>query len=340
MANCSKEFRDFNSEIRLSDYKRENLQISRDAVRTLITNEFKGNGVKGQPQFQAQGSYVTDTIINPIDSDYDLDDGVYFIGGLTREERPTPEEFHKAIILAVQHQTNEVFDKDTCVRVRYAEGYHIDLPIYYASFRHPDLAHKKLGWILSNALEFIAWFEEHAKSKFSIDFLLESIKNPEYRQWAEDVRKNDVQLRRVVRYFKAWADFQGRKTMPSGICLTILATESFKSRSNDDDAFLDTATAVLSALRVNFKCLRPTTPKDEDLFADYTATQRQYFMERLERLVNVGQIAIRAEYASESCALWRKHLGDRFKCTSPAQKPHLTAGLAELARPSKPYCKT
>ncbi len=97
------------------------------------------------PEFKAQGSFVMDTIVNPIDEDFDLDDGVYFIGDLAPHERPEPTAFHQAIYDAVKDQTNEVYDKDTCVRVRYTKGYHIDLPIYYRSYIHPELAHKSDG---------------------------------------------------------------------------------------------------------------------------------------------------------------------------------------------------
>lgn len=337
MANCNKEFHDFNQVIRLTDAKRENLRTSRDACRETITNRFQKNGIETMPEFQGQGSYVTDTITNPIKGDYDLDDGVYFIGDRTADQRATPEQFHKAIVAAVQDQTNEVTDKDTCVRVRYAAGYHIDLPIYYASYLHPELAHKKKGWILSDPLEFIEWFEHRAGTSFNRAFLLEAAKEPELRKWAEDVRKDDVQLRRIVRYFKAWADNQGRDKMPSGICLTILATVNFAVRSNDDEAFFHTAAAMLKKLSVTFECLRPTTPVGDDLFAGYTHEQRNYFMDRLAALVHDGWNAIEAPYTSEACAIWRKHLGGRYKCVEPVKDPAFAVSLGNLAKQAKPY---
>lgn len=337
MANCNKEFHDFNHAIRLTDAKRENLRLSRDACRNTIINRFQKNGIETMPEFQGQGSYVMDTITNPISGDYDLDDGVYFIGDRTAGQRPTPEQFHKAIVAAVQDQTNKVTDKDTCVRVRYAAGYHIDLPIYYASYLHPELAHKSKGWILSDPLEFIEWFEQRAGTNFNRSFLLEAAKEPELRKWAEDVRKSDVQLRRVVRYFKAWADYQGRDKMPSGICLTILATVNFAGRSNDDEAFFQTAAAMLKSLSAKFECLRPTTPIGENLFAECSAEHRKFFMDRLTALVEDGWKAMEASYTSEACPIWRKHLGERYKCVEPARDPAFAVSLGNLARPAKPY---
>lgn len=337
MANCDNEFRKFNGKVRLSDEKRENLQVSRDACRATITSRFQKNGIPTMPEFQGQGSYVTDTITNPINGDYDLDDGVYFIGLLSREERPSPVKFHEAIAQAVKDQTNEVTDKDTCVRVRYVAGYHIDLPIYYHSYEHPELAHKKKGWIPSDPLEFIEWFERRAGMTFDRSFLFEAAKDAERRKWAEDVRKSDVLLRRVVRYFKAWADNQGREKMPSGICLTILSTVNFVNRSNDDEAFLYTAAAMLKNLSAKFECIRPTTPVGEDLFAGYNTEQRQYFMDRLSKLVEDGWKAIESPNNNEACALWRKHFGNRYECVDASKETGFATSLGNLAKPAKPH---
>lgn len=337
MANCDNEFRKFNGKIRLTDDRRAKLRISRDACRATITSRFQKNGIPTLPEFQGQGSYVMDTITNPINGDFDLDDGVYFIGDLPREERPTPEKFHEAIMHAVKDQTNEVFDKDTCVRVRYAAGYHIDLPIYYHSYEHPELAHKKKGWIPSDPLEFIEWLERRAGMTFDRSFLIEAAKESERRKWAEDVRKNDVTLRRVVRYFKAWADNQRRDKMPGGICLTILATVNFANRSNDDEAVLYTAAAILKNLTVKYECIRPTTPIGEDLFAESTTEQRQYFMHQLTKLVEDGWKAIESPSNNEACALWLRHFGDRYECVDASKEAGYAVSLGNLAKPAKPY---
>lgn len=63
-----------------------------------------------------------DTIITPIHDDYDLDDGIYFIGKLAPAKRPDPEIFHKMIIEAIGENYDDVekvIDKNTCVRVLY-----------------------------------------------------------------------------------------------------------------------------------------------------------------------------------------------------------------------------
>jgi hypothetical protein len=339
MANCDHEFRKFNEEIRLTDARRNDLRSSRNAIRDTILARFKTNGITVMPTFRSQGSFVMDTIINPAHEDeFDLDLGIYFIGDQTPEDRPTPAAFHDAILDAVKDQTHEVFDKDTCVRVRYVRQYHVDLPIYYRSYTHPELAHKKDGWTWSDPLEFIDWFESHTRSGFRIDYLLQEALQPDYERWKEDMRKNDDQLRRMVRYAKAWADEQGKGDMPAGVCLTILVTNNFVRDGNDDTAFLRTMQRLYMTLTKRFECIRPTTPKGEDLFANYTGEMRQFFMDRLQALVIDGEQAIVANLNYESCARWRKHFGVRFPCTDPPRvKEDAKPLVSVIGTQTRPY---
>lgn len=341
MANCNHEFDQFNKKIRLSDEKRSSLRQSRNAIRDTIERQFTTNGITILPTFRSQGSFVMDTIIDPIeDNEFDLDLGVYFIGDESREERATPEAYHAAILEAVKDQTHEVFDKDTCVRVRYVRKYHVDLPIYYRSYTHPDLAHKKEGWTESDPLEFIEWFEGHTRSGFRIDYLLQEALRPDYEKWKEDVRKTDDQLRRLVRYAKAWADHHGKDDMPAGVCLTILVTKYHVRDVNDDTAFQRTMARVYDALNRTFECLRPTTPVGQDLFANYPSEKRQYFMDRLHALVVDAARAMNSDRSHEACALWRKHFGVRFPYIPPAEVHERVKPLATVVGPSaKPYCR-
>ncbi len=189
-------------------------------------------------------------------------------------------------------------------------------------------------------MEFIVWFEDKARSGFRLDFLLQEGLRSEYQSWKEDIRKKDVQLRRVVRYLKAWADNQGKKDMPSGVCLTILAAENFVSDINDDNSFYRTIHRVYTTLQGRFVCLRPTTPKDEDLFASFTIAQRDFFMSRLWALVDDGGRAMQAALNPQACALWRKHFGDRFICMEPPRIKEAVKPLAAVVgNKTRPYCR-
>jgi hypothetical protein len=335
MANCNHLFHHYNAAIRLTDDKRRTLINERNALRNrmnagfnLLSYEQKNGHIL---EFYSQGSFVTDTIIAPLNDDYDLDDGVYFRGSLSERQRPKPQLFHDLVLKAITSPGDfkKIEDKETCVRVSFKDGFHIDLPIYYAEKNDcPDLAHMIKGWILSNPIEFIEWFEKRAGSGFQKEFLLEArLYADKYAKWQEDIRKQDTQLRRIVRYMKAWADMR-KGDMPCGIIMTILAAENYAQDNNDDVSFKNTLINIRKSLLNNgIKCFRPTTPKNEDLFASTSDTKKQYFMSALNTLIASAEKAINEANEKEACLEWQKHLGGRFPC-------HLSKGTTVRTEPS------
>lgn len=323
MANCQNQFIAFNQSIRLTDDQREMLKRVRNELRTRMNNEYQRirGGESYQLSFQSQGSFVMDTIIQPANEDYDLDDGVYFIGNLPEDQRPKTHEYHEWIIESIG-KYEPAFDpepKHTCVRVPFKLGFHIDLPPYYTeNYEHPELAHRTEGWKTSNPVEFINWFEEKINSGFRKAFLYEREKyEDDFNKWLSDIRKKDAQLRRIVRYFKAWADNSKKEYMPPGIIFTILAAENYVSDERDDVSFYRTAQRVLTTLEANgCECIRPTTPSGEDLFGSYTPADKKRFLDDLEKLVTIGRQAIEAKNQRDACLKWKSEFGSRYSCDS------------------------
>jgi len=351
MANCHQLFKHYNNAIRLTDEKRATLIQVRDSLRKRMQTNYLLIPAADRKQiemyFQSQGSFVMDTIIKPDKDDFDLDDGVYFQGGLSVDERPLPQVFHDWVIRAVDKDNDyeQVKDKPTCVRVQYKLGFHIDIPIYYAdNFDSPDLAETNKGWLLSNPVEFIAWFEEKTKSGFQKAFIYEALKYAEpYEKWLTDVRKTDCQLRRLVRYMKAWADLK-RSEMPCGIIMTILVANNFVVNDSDDIALRDTLVNIKSYLLANgFQCPRPTSPVGEDLFASTSQKDKEYFMNALNGLIISANNAINAFNEKDACKEWEKNFGSRFPChlaeetsSSVKKEPNLDS-LRRTASASTPW---
>ena len=345
MANCHHSFQNFNQTIKLSDEKRKVLLSVRDSLRGRMKKTFLMIPEKERNthtlEFQTQGSFIMDTIIRPINDDYDLDDGVYFQGNLSSEQRATPQVFHDLIKRSIDtgNDIEQIIDKHACVRVKYKDskdgkdlGFHIDIPIYYADkFLNPELADTKLGWIISNPVEFIAWFEEKAKSGFEKAFLYETLLYAEpYEKWLNDIRKKDCQIRRIVRYLKAWVNLEGKK-MPTGIIITILVANNLVENERDDIALRDTLISIENYLKGNgFKCPRPTTPVGEDLFATYTEEKKAHFKNALAEFIAAAKEAVIADDKYESCLIWRRILGERFVCTKEDRD---LSGLKKLAVP-------
>jgi hypothetical protein len=251
------------------------------------------------------------TSILPLSGEYDVDDGVYIFG--KEEDRPTPSQAHGWILKAVENRTNQnSIDKNTCVRVQYAAQYHIDLPIYYKTTDNdnenffdssdvPELAHKDKGWIPSDPYAFRIWFEEKAKGK--------------------------EQLKRIVRYLKAWTDNKNNLNLPSGMIFTILAVNNYISKVRDDEAFLETLKSIQLAIDTSknfwarYECFRPTVDTTENLLDKYSSeTRKKNFLDALDSLITSGNQAIEAKSKKDACAKWQKHLGDRFPCSTIEEK--------------------
>lgn len=289
MADCHALFTDFDSRIKLSLSKRRSLARSRDALRAKIKKDFKNRRDIVVPKYHGQGSYMMYTIITPADEDYDVDDGIYFL--VDEEPSQTIGTLHRWVCEAVEDHTDQSpVDKNTCVRVEFKAGYHVDLPVYYKTPEGvPRLGHKRDGWVKSDPKEFMDWFGEQADS--------------------------EGQLKRIVRYLKAWKDHLFGP-MPSGLVLSILAAHEVRHDKRDDIAMRDTLTAIHDKLSWNFTCYRPTTPNHEDLLADYSDTNRDYFMERLESFVESASQAVEHPGKTSACAKWQRHFGPRFECPS------------------------
>jgi hypothetical protein len=197
------------------------------------------------------------------------------------------------------------------------KGFHVDLPMYYSTTKKsPDLAHLKDSWITSDPIEFIEWFEKKVKSGFRAEFLYErKLYSLQYDAWKKNIRKQDAQLRKIVRYLKAWCDYRCNSTgtdMPCGIIITILAAENYAPNERDDISLRDTLSKIQSKLQNKFVCMRPTTPREDDLLEGYE--HKTYFMNELSSFVESAKQAINEGNEKRACGKWQSKFGNRFSC--------------------------
>ncbi|MDD4962009.1 MAG: CBASS cGAMP synthase, partial [Candidatus Marinimicrobia bacterium] len=230
-------FQKFNKTIKLDTSKKESLEKSREALREKIKKHFDDNGWN-KPEFKSQGSFDLNTIINPLDGKYDLDDGVYYTCSL--QERKSEVAYHNRIINAVDGHASKTLNKNTCVRVIFSDGHHIDLPSYWKenSFSTPKLAHMTKGFIDSDPEAFKKWLNNQIS-----------------------ITNKTGQLKRIIRYLKAWKDYREYTNnsikLLSGFILTILACNNFKENAQDDVALKNTVEAIYNSLSFYFVCYRP-----------------------------------------------------------------------------------
>lgn len=333
MATLHKEYNGFNSDIRLNQSRIDSLNKSKNSIKKRIREWFEKNKPNElQPKFGAQGSFMMGTSVNPIptyDADgnkllkYDLDYGVYFIAKNDDDakKKQTITTWHNWVFDSVDDHTNkDSIDKNTCVRVVFADGHHMDLPIYYKKEDLLQLAHKGKGWIDSDPKAFYVWFNDN----------------------------KTAQLERIVRYFKAWKNFREDNNtnlkLPSGFEFTILATNNFAPDDLDDVAFRETVRNIYTELNKygGFKCLRPTTPKDEDVFLNYSSQRKTDFLNTLKSLLDdLDRAKNEKNFKKASEILINHQFGNRFPIgedkTEEEKSSALNSNLTSALIPPKPY---
>lgn len=290
MANCHDLFEDFHSTISIDKSKKESLMSARDGIQEKIMNYFKNDLKQKVPEYKMQGSYPMGTIVNPLDGEYDIDIGVHLQNlDYDKKKWPTTNTVHNWTYKAVEKHTKEKpTDKRTCVRVNYSGNYHADLPIYSLHDDQPHLAEKgDAGWHPSDPKAFVDWFKGKVKDR-------------------------GEQVRRLVKYLKAWADYKSKSgNLPSGFVLTILIVEEYEKAERDDSSFSATVKNINNRIKKSEKILNPVD-NNEDLRKRITDAQMKNFKERLSSLIQNASSALKEESKKEACKIWLKEFGDRF----------------------------
>lgn len=284
MADLHIEFKTFHDRIVLTSSKKEYLRKARNAVRDKIRKHFREVLKLNIPKFQGQGSYAMGTTVNPLNGEFDIDDGVYLqhLDTSDKSDWPTPETVHRWLVQATDGHTSEKpMDKRTCIRVRYAGQYHVDLPAYGKLYGDYLLAEKgDKGWHRSDPLALTDWFRDQVKN------------------YGE-------QLRKMVRYLKAWANFQSGRlgAMPSGLILTVLVSNNYCADERDDIAFADTIAAISNAVKFAFFVYNPVDA-EEELTARLTEAQKIRFQKAIADVAEAAAEAIDTDDRHEVSKTW------------------------------------
>jgi hypothetical protein len=225
--------------------------------RGLAKNE------KPQPnEFIIQGSYAMKTTVQHPENDYDIDDGVAF----DETKLIKPDDTEMTPLEAKQMVREALIDggglrkdptiKKNCVRVEYAAGHHVDIPVYRRTIGHN-------GAVTTFKIAGTEWRESNPKD--ITDWFVKTEKNTKVE--AEE----EPQLRRMVRLLKMYSQSNlGNKAL-CGLILTVLAAEKhFYYNPREDAAFRNLLSGIKLRLEFNREVRNPanwgevlTKEKDE-----------------------------------------------------------------------------
>lgn len=309
MANLDTLFKKFDNELNITKTKKDALMRSKNNLRDEIRDYFSKNHPDYSPKFYIQGSYKLKTLIRTKDDTCDLDDGVYFNENPDEVTATTLQRWVKDAVDGTTDATPE--HKKKCIRVDFKAGYNIDLPVFVFDEEtedHPNLAVKNIGFQTDDPKEFVNEFKKS---------------------------KTDQKVR-MVKYLKSWCDHK-RHDMPSGLAMTVLTMKHFQPNTRDDIALKFLLIEIEKELRKSFRCVMPTTPKD-NLFQNYTETKESNFMLNLSTFIDDAKLAIDEKNILKASKLWKKHLGDRFpEGEDKDEELNSAAKLIPTIGASRPY---
>lgn len=288
-SDCSDEFLKFNQNLTITSTKVKLLIKTRKAIQQKLKNYFSNKTNTTTPGFYIQGSYKHETIIRKQNDTCDIDVGLYFF----KKPEISPAAIHNNIFSVLENHTKEKPTvKNKCVRVYYSGQFHIDLPVYYVEGNKYYIGIGDNGWREDDPKLFTKWLKKNTKD------------NP--------------QKIRLIKYFKAWADFAKQRLgqrMPSGLALTIWILEFFEEDKREDVAFLKTAIALRNHLKDSsfskWKCIMPTIPGD-NVIEKLNEDQRKNFFNALSKLIEDSSKIIESQTKEGCIESWKVIFGKWF----------------------------
>jgi len=254
--DCNKEMKGYHTdEVTLSNDDQKEMRDRRDNGRTRLRNGLTKAGKTLPKEFSSQGSYAMRTMVQDDDSDYDIDDGVYFekddlkdANGNHLDARGARQRVRDA--LKDERLAYDAIVKTNCVRQKYPEGYHIDIPVYRI-VRSKDASGNEVveyelasgdNWVKSDARKVTRWYNDAVGTELK----------------AGDA--DTSQLRRVTKLTKKMARSRStwKSKTTSGICITKLIVDHFVSAlEQDDDALRETWKAIQTKLALSLRIVHP-----------------------------------------------------------------------------------
>ena len=281
MTNVHQDIHAYHDErVTLGMGERDEMRERRNANRIRIKAGLNRDHRPAPRRFQSQGSYAMRTMVQDSDKDYDIDDGIYFDIESLRGPRGADKTSLETRTMVCEAVHDERFNKapevrENCVRVYYAEGYHVDLPVYRVvktrgltgSRTYCELA--GATWKRSDPQSVTAWLRDADAAR------------------SQGNDSGVGQLRRIVRLLKSFArsrsSWHGR--IASGFMITKLVVEQYQPNFREDLALFNTAVAIRDRLVRNLEVDHPTV-RGEMLTRGPDDARARFLLEKLEMAIH------------------------------------------------------
>jgi hypothetical protein len=306
----------------------------RNCLRTGIPRVLRENGYTDdvpQPRFFTQGSWAYKTLNSPAQrpQQADVDDGCYLpLSFMSQTKRPSTAAtvFFAAAEDALKPLVEEknwklVTDKSSCIRIVIAAYAHIDIPLYAI----PDEEFVTLAKASMELYGYDSLMEAAIKAERDAWTALPSDKvllahrecnwmtsdpRPVKEWFLGEVEAKGEQLRRVVRYLKAFRDWKWSSGGPASILLMAATAPLFEKRDRRDDlALLDVVAGLPARLRAG---VNNPVEESESLTDRLGKAGVEEAVTAFEELEKVLRGAVDASSSSQACIWMRGEFGPRF----------------------------
>lgn len=219
---------------------REKKKINIDRLKEGLKEYNKENNTEYKiAETIEQGSVAMSTVIQNDKKDYDIDIAIVFDD--TNIRNIGSIAIKNVIVDALKRKCtnfkNEPEAKTNCVRIEYADNYHIDFAIYKRIKNEYDNSytyeHAGSVWRTRNPRAINNWF----KKRISI---------------------NGEKLRQAIRLNKTFCKSRDSWSMPGGLIQTVLCDEKIQDYSRIDEIFYYTICEIRDRLRYNKEVYNPT----------------------------------------------------------------------------------
>ncbi|MDK2801275.1 MAG: hypothetical protein PWQ70_2894 [Clostridiales bacterium] len=272
---------------------RELKDLNIERLKSGLSDYNEENGTNYKiVDYVVQGSVAMSTITQNDKKDYDIDVAIIF----DKDNLPDGTTATKNIIVDAlkrkcgQFKAEPEF-KTNCVRLKYAEGYHVDFAIYRRTKNSDDeyeYEHCGSEWRPRDPRAITRWFRDENKKK-------------------------DYKLRKVVRLLKMFCKSRDYWIMPGGLVQTVLCSEKFKSHDRLDEMFYETIKAIKDRLLENKEVYNPVDDSQSLLLIQKDDIRMENLCNRLDTYLDKLSILFEEDCTEEKAMeAWKEFFNHSF----------------------------